>query len=116
MSRSAAGLLVIALAVGVACAGPPIVANELAQPIEISSSFADGTVRQSVLHPGQRLYLSGYRNHPVRVTISTPDGAVETYSEADTPHLLGSRVRGDVVGWRVTADGIVPLEELDPDI
>ena len=101
---------------GVACAGPPIVANDLRESIHVSSEYRDGEVRLQTVLPDRRIYLSDFRKHPIRVTISLPGGADETFTEADTPRLVGSRVVGDVVGWRVTRDGVVPLVETPIDM
>jgi hypothetical protein len=57
------------------------------------------------------MYLSDSGHHPTEVTIALPTGESLTFTESDAPALLGGRVRGAVVGWRVTAAGVVPLSE-----
>jgi len=109
------GVLLLAIsAAGFVCGDRrPVVINSLSQQILVSSVFEDGRVVQGHLPPSGRLFLSDPPHYPTAVTISVPGGQSQTFTGANAPDLLGHKITGGVVGWRVTESGIIALSDED---
>jgi hypothetical protein len=52
-------------------------------------------------------------NSPNELTISHEGDVLARTSAAEAPFLLGGKVTGSVVGWRMTAQGMIPMTEAE---
>ena len=92
----------------------PVVVNELDRPINVRSTWKDGTSAGGEVPPQGRLFLAEPSRYPEEVVISIPAGETYRFTRANAPELIGRAITGSVVGWKVTESGVLLLtaEEL----